>query len=103
MEQSVRGRNAHDASARGVDLPDRYAVRGLIGVGGMASIWAAEDRQLRRQVAIKVLAEQFADQPKFVARFEREARTAASLSGQPHRPLPPRPRRCLTPLAVSDS
>ncbi len=84
MEQSVRGRNAHDASARGVDLPDRYAVTGLIGVGGMASIWAAEDRQLRRRVAIKVLAEQFADQPNFVARFEREARTAASLSGQPH-------------------
>ena len=84
MEQSVRGRSAHDVSARGVDLPDRYAVRGLIGVGGMASIWAAEDRQLRRRVAIKVLAEQFADQPNFVARFEREARTAASLSGQPH-------------------
>ena len=35
-------------------------------------------------MAIKVLAEQFAEQPKFVERFQREARTAASLSGHPH-------------------
>ena len=77
------GRNARDA-ARGVELPERYEVTRLIGVGGMASIWAAEDRLLRRSVAIKVLAEQFAEQPQFVERFEREARTAASLSGHPH-------------------
>jgi serine/threonine-protein kinase len=83
MEQSVVGRNARDA-ARGVDLPERYQVTGLIGVGGMAAIWAAEDSTLRRAVAIKVLAEQFAEQPQFVARFEREARTAAMLSGHPH-------------------
>ena len=77
------GRNAQVA-AGGVDLPERYEVSRLIGVGGMATIWAAEDRMLRRTVAIKVLAEQFAEQPKFVERFEREARTAASLSGHPH-------------------
>ena len=35
-------------------------------------------------MAIKVLAEQLAEQPKFVERFQREARTAASLSGHPH-------------------
>ena len=35
-------------------------------------------------MAIKVLAEQFAEQPRFVARFQREARTAALLSGHPH-------------------
>ena len=56
----------------------------MIGVGGMASIWAADDEVLRRRVAIKVLAEQFAEQPTFVSRFEREARTAALLSGHPH-------------------
>ena len=56
----------------------------MIGVGGMASIWAADDEVLRRRVAIKVLAEQFAEQPRFVSRFEREARTAALLSGHPH-------------------
>ena len=82
-EQSVMGRNARDA-ARGVELPERYEVARLIGVGGMAAIWAAEDRVLRRSVAIKVLAEQFAEEPKFVERFQREARTAASLSVHPH-------------------
>lgn len=83
MEQSVVGRNARDA-ARGVELPERYEVSRLIGVGGMAAIWAADDSLLRRSVAIKVLAEQFAEQPKFVERFQREARTAASLSVHPH-------------------
>jgi serine/threonine-protein kinase len=83
MEQSLVGRNARDA-ARGAELPDRYKVTGLIGVGGMAAIWAAEDALLRRAVAIKVLAEQFAEQQRFVERFQREARTAASLSGHPH-------------------
>lgn len=73
--------NAHGA---GVELPDRYEVTRMIGVGGMASIWAAQDTLLRRDVAIKVLSEQFAEQPKFVERFEREARTAASLSGHPN-------------------
>ena len=82
MERSVLGMNAH--AARGVALPDRYEVTRMIGAGGMASIWAAKDTLLRRDVAIKVLAEQFAEQPKFVERFEREARTAASLSAHPH-------------------
>src|SRR5688572_10454811 len=84
MEQSVLGTNAQGAGSRGVDLPDRYRPERLIGVGGMAAIWAAEDRLLRRSVAVKVLAEQLAQQPQFVQRFEREARTAASLSGHPH-------------------
>ena len=79
----MTGRNAR-ASAAGPQLPSRYAVVNMIGVGGMASIWAADDEVLRRRVAIKVLAEQFAEQPTFVSRFEREARTAALLSGHPH-------------------
>jgi eukaryotic-like serine/threonine-protein kinase len=83
MEQSVVGKNARDA-APGVDLPDRYQPTRLIGVGGMAAIWAAEDRLLQRPVAVKVLAEQYAAQPRFVKRFAREARTAASLSAHPH-------------------
>jgi len=79
----MTGRNAR-ASAAGPQLPSRYAIVNMIGVGGMASIWAADDEVLRRRVAIKVLAEQFAEQPRFVSRFEREARTAALLSGHPH-------------------
>ncbi|MGH2980251.1 MAG: serine/threonine-protein kinase, partial [Solirubrobacterales bacterium] len=79
----VTGRSARAAPA-GPELPERYAFVSMIGVGGMASIWAADDEVLRRRVAIKVLAEQFAEQPRFVARFQREARTAALLSGHPH-------------------
>jgi eukaryotic-like serine/threonine-protein kinase len=79
----LTGRSARAAPA-GPELPERYAVVNMIGVGGMASIWAADDEILRRRVAIKVLAEQFAEQPRFVARFQREARTAALLSGHPH-------------------
>jgi serine/threonine-protein kinase len=79
----MTGRNAR-ASGAAPELPPRYAVVEMIGVGGMASIWAADDEVLRRRVAIKVLAEQFAEQPRFVSRFEREARTAALLSGHPH-------------------
>jgi serine/threonine-protein kinase len=65
-------------------LPDRYRVLDQIAVGGMGSVWVAEDRVLGRRVAVKVLAEQFASQPLFVKRFEREARTAAALSGHPN-------------------
>jgi eukaryotic-like serine/threonine-protein kinase len=65
-------------------LPGRYRVLDQVAVGGMGSIWAAEDTVLGRQVAVKVLAEQLAAQPLFVRRFEREARTAAALSGHPH-------------------
>jgi serine/threonine-protein kinase len=83
MEQSVVGRNAH-GTAGGVDLPDRYEITQVLGIGGMAAIWAADDRLLGRSVAIKVLAEQYAEEPQFVERFKREARTAASLSGHPH-------------------
>ena len=55
-----------------------------VAVGGMGSVWLAEDSMLGRQVAAKLLAEQFASQPLFVKRFEREARTAAALSGHPN-------------------
>src|SRR5262245_56085835 len=83
MERSVMGRKAQNAS-RGVELPDRYRPTRLIVVGWMATIWVAEDDMLRRTVAVKVLAEQYAEQPRFVERFEREARTAAALSAHPH-------------------
>src|SRR4051812_41506611 len=67
-----------------VPIPPRYAVIRQIGAGGMASIWAAEDQVLGRCVAVKVLAEHLAEEPRFVQRFEREARLAASLSGHAH-------------------
>src|SRR4051794_197872 len=46
----------------------------------MAAVWLGHDEVLERQVAVKVLSDTIAGDPGFVARFRREARTAASLS-----------------------
>ena len=67
-----------------IELPDRYRLSGHIANGGMASVWAAEDRTLGRLVAFKLLAPQFMQDPGAVRRFEREARAAAALSGHPN-------------------
>jgi len=67
-----------------VTMPERYELIRHIANGGMASVWCAEDRLLRRRVAIKLLAERFAHDQTAVRRFKREARTAARLSGHPH-------------------
>jgi eukaryotic-like serine/threonine-protein kinase len=65
-------------------LPGRYEVVRRIASGGMASVWCAHDRALGRKVAIKLLADRFADDEGATARFMREARAAARLSGHPH-------------------
>jgi hypothetical protein len=65
-------------------LPDRYADPRLIGHGGMGRIYLAEDRELGRKVAIKVLDDRFASDEQLRERFKREALTAARLSGHPH-------------------
>ena len=65
-------------------LPDRYAEPRPIGHGGMGEIYLARDRELGRQVAIKLLDERFADDESLRRRFQREALTAARLSGQAH-------------------
>ena len=61
-------------------LNGRYRLSCLIGEGGMAVVYEGEDLLLGRKVAVKVLREQFASDPGFLARFQREARAAASLS-----------------------
>ena len=61
-------------------LNARYRVLRPLGTGGMASVYLAEDLRLGRRVAVKILHPQFAADPTFVARFEQEARLAASLS-----------------------
>jgi serine/threonine-protein kinase len=58
----------------------RYVPKRLIGSGGMAEVYLARDRQLDRDVALKGLRQQFAEDEEVVARFEREAKSAASLS-----------------------
>ncbi len=80
------GNQSHpDARVRkDLGLPDRYAALRHIASGGMASVWCARDRALSRNVAIKLLAERFADDHDANARFVREARAAARLSGHPN-------------------
>jgi serine/threonine protein kinase len=58
----------------------RYRLLRMLGAGGMASVWLAEDERLGRQVAVKVLADSLALDSDYVSRFEREARVAARLS-----------------------
>src|SRR3990172_5477518 len=57
-----------------------YEVLGQIGAGGMGEVYSANDTQLKREVALKVLPEQFARDPERLARFEREAQLLASLN-----------------------
>ncbi|MBK5232105.1 MAG: PASTA domain-containing protein [Thermoleophilia bacterium] len=62
------------------DLIDgRYRIEALIGSGGMADVWLAEDLHLPRRVALKVLHGHFARDPEFIERFRREAESAAAL------------------------
>jgi serine/threonine protein kinase len=60
-----------------------YEVTAPIGEGGMGRIYQATDTTLGRQVAIKILPDAFAADPERLSRFEREARTLASLN-HPH-------------------
>jgi tRNA A-37 threonylcarbamoyl transferase component Bud32 len=64
----------------GTMLGGRYEVVRTIGWGGMAEVYLATDRFLGRQVAVKVILQRFSEDDRFVARFRREARAAASLS-----------------------
>ena len=57
-----------------------YEVTAQIGQGGMGEVYRARDRKLQRDVAIKVLPEAFAHDTERLSRFEREARTLASLN-----------------------
>lgn len=60
-------------------IAGRYQVEAQIGVGGMASVYRAQDIQLGRKVAVKVLHPQYAEDGEFVERFRREAKAAAQL------------------------
>src|SRR6185295_16263460 len=60
-----------------------YEITAPIGEGGMGQVYRARDTTLGRQVAIKILSDAFAADPERLARFEREAKTLASLN-HPH-------------------
>jgi eukaryotic-like serine/threonine-protein kinase len=61
-------------------IANRYELQELAGSGGMSSVYRAYDRLLERQVAIKVLHEEYSKDPEYVERFRREAQAIARLS-----------------------
>jgi eukaryotic-like serine/threonine-protein kinase len=69
-----------DDTQPGQPFDGRYRVLGRLGVGGMATVYLAEDSSLGRKVALKVMAERYAEDGEFVERFRREAQAAARLN-----------------------
>lgn len=65
---------------KGQKINDRYQIVKTIGEGGMANVYLAYDTILERNVAVKILRGDLANDEKFVRRFQREALSASSLS-----------------------
>lgn len=65
---------------QGLILGDRYKVDKRIGIGGMASVYKAEDMQLGREVAIKIIHESLSGDDVFLKQFHNEAHAAANMS-----------------------
>lgn len=58
---------------------DNYEIIGRLGRGGMATVYRARQLNMQRDVAIKIMSAELAEDPQFVARFEREAQVIANL------------------------
>ncbi|MDO5661946.1 MAG: serine/threonine-protein kinase [Brachybacterium sp.] len=64
----------------GLVLEGRYELESLIATGGMGQVWKGRDLELDREVAVKVLREEYAGDEGFLKRFRAEARHTAALS-----------------------
>ena len=64
---------------KGQLIDNRYKIIKSIGEGGMANVYLAFDTILEREVAVKILRGDLAEDEKFVRRFQREANSASSL------------------------
>ena len=64
----------------GVRLDNRYEIREIVGVGGMAIVYKAYDRFAERNVAVKILKDEFAQDEEFRRRFKNESRAIAMFS-----------------------
>ena len=63
----------------GMVIGGRYEIQELIGTGGMSDVYRAKDNKLNRNVAVKVLKQEFSENRDFVAKFRKEAEAAANL------------------------
>nr|MCK4929781.1 protein kinase [Nanoarchaeota archaeon] len=72
--------NKEDELPKGYVLGGRYIIDKLIGKGGMANVYSADDKNLDRTVALKILHKKCSLNKQFVERFKREAKSAARLS-----------------------
>ncbi|HEX3050667.1 MAG TPA: serine/threonine-protein kinase, partial [Aggregatilineaceae bacterium] len=63
----------------GVRMLGQYELRELLGSGGMGAVYRGYQAALKREVAVKVLSQQLAEQPGYLERFIREAEIAAAL------------------------
>ena len=79
-EQATTRIAIETSSAGSAVVGGRYALHELLGEGGAARVYRAQDTILGRVVAIKLLREEYGSDPDFVARFYREARAVAALS-----------------------
>lgn len=73
-------RDQRQRGLTGTLLDGRYRIGEPIAKGGMSTVYRGVDLRLDRQVAVKVMAHQYSDDPAFLTRFSREARLAAGLS-----------------------
>lgn len=67
-------------SQKGTRLGSRYELTGRIAVGGMGEVWRGKDTVLDREVAAKIMKEEYRAEPGFLARFKSEARSMGSVS-----------------------
>ncbi len=76
----LEGVDAGEGTINVPQIPRRYALRGELGRGGMGTVYEARDTELDRRVAIKVMHRELMSSDEAVARFKREARSAAGFS-----------------------
>jgi serine/threonine-protein kinase len=78
-DEAARLKGRGPRAVRSGDVLGRYELAEELGEGGMATVFRARDKELRRDVAVKVLFPHLARRPDIVRRFHREARAAAGL------------------------
>src|SRR5215204_5257368 len=80
IEEPIFGTTRIFANDYEAALPEHYNIIKMLGRGGMAEVFLAEDKRLNRQVAIKFLNSEFRKDPERMKRFNQEARAASALN-----------------------